>query len=68
VRIALSEKLMFTVWPEVDSATVPLVVVNEVDVGNTAHTGLGRTARGPTASSAVKSLRSDNRFLDAMFM
>jgi hypothetical protein len=59
---------MFTVVPEEDSDTVPLVVVNELDVGSTAQTGLGRTARGPTASSAVKSLRSDNRVLDTMFM
>jgi hypothetical protein len=59
---------MFTVEPEDDSDTVPLVVVNELDVGMTAQTGLGRTARGPTASSAVNNLRSDSRDLDAIFM
>jgi hypothetical protein len=69
VRMVLSEKLMLTVVAELDcNVTVPLVTVYELAVGRTAHTGLGRTAKGPTASIAVNNLRSDSRVLDAIFI
>jgi len=45
----------------VAALAVPAVTVNELLVGNTAQTGLGRTAKGPAASVTTKSFRSDRR-------
>jgi len=69
-RTARSDAVMVTTLPDtpVAAEAVPEVTENELLVGKTAQTGLGRTAKGPAARVTTKSFRSDNRSLDAWFM